>query len=138
LEDDGRVYDNFHAKQPRSSSHYAGQRHRFPTFYIEGKFNALNRVIYLHLLIGKMKGDDGRAHTWFQAERSPWRAGGNLAEQALYAAGNLHSAILHGKDYLTHKMTGRQVGPLGTSAHHEKMPVSVECFAEQRGKVKRD
>ena len=82
----------------------------------------------MHLLVGKMMGESGRAHTWFQAERSPWRAPeGSRVGQVLYAAGNMHSLLKHGMDYIRHRLTGKQVGPLGLSKHHDGRPTRVHC-----------
>ena len=48
--------------------------------------------------------------TWFQLERTPLTRG-------------LFSALAHGRDYVQYALTGRQIGPLGTSAHTDERPL---------------
>ena len=57
--------------------------------------------------------------TWFQLERAPLTRG-------------LLGALAHGRDYVQYALTGRQVGPLGTSARTDERPVQCALSAAAR------
>ena len=140
LADDGSVYDKFDKLGDtasgsvgtyRNSSHYPDQK--IAAYYIEGSIHIaeVDRAVYIHLLVGKMVDEHARIHTWFQVERTPWRSPShaNISRQLLHMAGNVHNVVLHGKDYLVYRLTGKQVGALGLSEHNEQNAINVKCPA---------
>ncbi|MDD4005475.1 MAG: hypothetical protein PHW69_09800, partial [Elusimicrobiaceae bacterium] len=96
VRDRGRLYDKWamlpDARQ-RISSHYPG----VSTPQYEVRFPGMGVVLF---------GKTGEGDTWFQMEA--------------HSASGL-DALLHVGDYVIHKMSKQNVGPMGLSPHSEKI-----------------
>lgn len=105
FEDDGLFYneliEEFNTNlRPRFSSHKSSQQ----------QFSLSGPVIK-EVLFGVTKDEQGKETTWMQFENNNTKT--------------LISLILHLFDYIMHKLTGKNIGPYGTSNFTEKNPFII-------------
>jgi len=121
--DQGAFYRHLTAapgSYPRISSHYgdhkSAPRHHGLTIILD--------YIVIHMLAGVIE-VDGEQVTWVQLESSPMPQVLNPTFMLFHDHGLKHNLIglySHATDWVAHRYTKRQYGPLGTSEYTEKGP----------------
>lgn len=115
LNDEGRLYDAMgftlgaSACSTRLSSHQTGKQYRCPV----GSSKAA-------VLVGTKQCDASRC-SWVQLEGSSLHA--------------ISDVIMHGWDFLHHKVTGHNIGPEGSSQHTQRHPMTLEGPESWSGNV---
>ena len=103
LHDNGTLYDellvNFNTKLKKRSSSHDSICQQY----------SLSGPVLREVLIGASKDEQGNKATWIQFERHHTKS--------------IIQIILHLLDYLQHKLTGKNIGPFGTSEHTEQNPI---------------
>ncbi len=105
FEDNGLFYnelvDEFYTNlSPRYSSHKSSQQQY-----------SLSGPVIKEVLFGVSKDVQGKETTWIQFEKNNTKT--------------FISLILHLFDYIMHKLTGKNIGPYGTSIFTEKNPFII-------------
>lgn len=97
-------WQNLKNCRPRSSSHYLFNR--------LGQQYAITGSAFTEVLFGQ-KIHNGKLSTWFQAEASP-AVGGSFWS--------------HAKDFLIYILSGKNIGPQGTSNHTDRSPIILPAL----------
>ena len=124
LEDGGKFYDKFQDYEKtfqRISSHHPKVKdvlHKAGTDIVG--------TIPYHVLTGL----DGNGNTWVQMEASPFTKGLTFTEVLINilkedTINNLYYSLDHTFDFISYKLSGKNIGPLGASKHPEKNPIFV-------------
>lgn len=97
LDDNGETYEKFSKGSPTRKSSHDSDKQEY----------AIRGNVVSELLVG-VRGDK----TWFQLEGSPLKLG---------------HILLHFKDYIVYKLTGRNQSPYGSSAYTDNNPLILSC-----------
>jgi hypothetical protein len=129
--DEGQMYRQISQRQgafSRISSHHP----RVST--ARTPHRAVNEEIFgrtYHLLTGKTP----EGNTWLQMEASPWAPGVTFLEAFLAVVTNFPElgppALDHILDFIVHKSTHRNIGPLGSTPYGEWDPIRIESLVKK-------
>ncbi len=105
LDDDGKFYNELVTHFSLSISKRVSSHHSVTQQY------SLSYPISKEVLFGVTEDAEGRKRTWVQFEKHNTK--------------NLLNIILHLIDYLKYRITGKNIGPFGSSEHTESNPLVV-------------
>ncbi|CAM4469384.1 MAG: hypothetical protein LEGION0403_FIIPPAGN_00268 [Legionella sp.] len=105
LEDDGKLYDELVKHFNSSISKRISSHHSIAQQY------SLSYPISKEVLFGVTEDSEGRKRTWMQFEKHNTK--------------NLLNIILHLIDYIKYRITGKNIGPFGSSEHTDSNPLVV-------------
>jgi len=129
IEDGGKFYNNFKEYEKtfqRISSHHP----KVKNVLHKAGTDIVGTIPY-HVLTGL----DESGNTWVQMEASPFTKGLTFTEVLINTlkedtVNNLYYSLDHTFDFISYKLSGKNIGPFGASKHPERNPIYVSPFNE--------